>query len=108
MSIENLKAFYQKLTEDKELLKQFTMLVQKEQSTTETVIDNLMKIAAGAGYEFTVEDFTEVQKESFGDLLTGELKAFLTSPVSKFIECHHTDNDPDCVVHTGKPCGSDY
>ena len=69
MSVENVKAFFEKVEGDKELQEKL------KPSTEGGALDEVVAIAAEAGFEFTVEDFAEVlEAGGEGELSDEELK----------------------------------
>ena len=80
MSMKNVKAFFDKMAEDKELYAKVVAVNKK--APAKGAIAELVKIASAAGFKFTAEDFAKAgaQKQKVSK---GELKAFGSDSAKK-------------------------
>ena len=62
MSAENVQAFYAKMEDDEALLAKVGGLHPKAQENMDEAVDELIKIAAAEGFEFTAEEYHETRK----------------------------------------------
>jgi predicted ribosomally synthesized peptide with nif11-like leader len=63
MSVDNVKAFFEKVEEDRALQEQLKTLRQNTPAEKDQAVRTLITIAAGAGFEFTAEDFQNAWSE---------------------------------------------
>jgi len=74
MSVKNVKAFYEKVEEDKGLQAKLKALHANAQSQMAATTAELIKIAADAGFQFTPADLAATRKEAINKLTLDELK----------------------------------
>jgi predicted ribosomally synthesized peptide with nif11-like leader len=58
MSVKDVKAFFEKVAQDKDLQKKLKALTERE----EAIYSDLVKIAKAEGFEFTAADLAAVRK----------------------------------------------
>ena len=71
MSVENVKAFFEKVAEDKELQEKLKALAERE----EAMYADLVQIASAAGFEFTTADARKAHVAAASELSDEELDA---------------------------------
>lgn len=74
MSVENVKAFFDKVEEDKGLQDKVKGLAEKRKAHDAETASGMVKIAAEAGLEFTAADLAEARKSAVGELSEDELR----------------------------------
>ena len=72
MSAKNVKAFFEKVAEDKALQAKLRALDKK--AGIEKAIADLVKIASAAGFEFTAQDLAQARRAQARKLSASELK----------------------------------
>jgi len=70
MSVENVKAFFEKVSEDEVLQEKLKALPERE----EAIYADLVQIASGAGFEFTTADIRKARVEAIRELSAEELE----------------------------------
>jgi len=71
MSVENVKAFFLKAAEDEALRAKLKALAERE----EALYEDLVRIAAEAGFEFTAQDVRKAHATADRELTDDELDA---------------------------------
>lgn len=74
MSVENVKAFFDKVEEDKGLQDKVKGLAEKRKAHDAEAASEMVKIAAEAGLEFTAAHLVEARKSTVGELSEDELR----------------------------------
>ena len=69
MSVENVKAFYNRMVKDED----FRTQVMKDESLKDMDIGNLVAVAGKHGFEFTEADYEALKKEFLEKQKSGEL-----------------------------------
>jgi predicted ribosomally synthesized peptide with nif11-like leader len=87
MSIEEVKAFFEKVEEDKSLQDKLKVLDQKAKGSLHEAIDELVKIAGTQGFAFSPQDFVTIRNEQ-----------------SKILGQLEKQKRADCEVFTGVGC----
>lgn len=64
MSVEKVKAFYEKVAEDEALQKELKALAEREK----LLQTELVKIASASGFNFTIEDACKARLEKVRDI----------------------------------------
>lgn len=71
MSVENVKAFFEKVAEDKDLQEKLKALAERE----EALYADLVQIASAAGFKFTTADARKAHAAAARELSADELDA---------------------------------
>lgn len=87
MAVEEVKAFFEKVEEDKSLQEKLKVLEQKANGTLDEAIEELVKIAGTQGFAFTRQDFITFRNEQ--TKILGQLEQQIRA---------------DCKVFTGVGC----
>ena len=66
MSVENVKAFFEKVEGDKALQAKLQALNAKAGENRDKEIAELLEIASAAGFEFTSDDFAKARSQKLG------------------------------------------
>ncbi len=74
MSVENVKAFFDKVEEDSDLHDKVKALAEKRKAHDEETASEMVKIAADAGLEFTADHLAEARNATVGELSEDELR----------------------------------
>ena len=75
MAAKDVKAFFAKVAEDKELQARLKALGNKAAKAAEESAAEIAKIAAAAGFEFTPKDLAQARKERVRKLTKADLQA---------------------------------
>jgi predicted ribosomally synthesized peptide with nif11-like leader len=71
MSVENVKAFFEKAAEDESLQEKLKALAERE----ETIYADLVDMASAAGFQFTTADARKARMQTAQELSDEELEA---------------------------------
>ena len=75
MSVENVKAFFDKVEEDKGLQGKVKALAEKRKAQDEETASEIVNIAAETGLDFTADHLAEARKGIVEDLSEDELRS---------------------------------
>ncbi|NOZ23319.1 MAG: Nif11-like leader peptide family natural product precursor, partial [Planctomycetes bacterium] len=74
MSVENMKAFFEKVEGDEALQAKVKALIDKHEPKSDAAAAELVKIASEAGYDFSTDHVAQAQKAAKGELSEGDLE----------------------------------
>jgi predicted ribosomally synthesized peptide with nif11-like leader len=74
MSVENVKAFFEKVEEDEALQDKVKKLAENRKAHDEEMASEMVKIAAAAGLDFTADDLAAARRSIAGELSEDELR----------------------------------
>ena len=74
MSVENMKAFFEKAEGDEALQAKLKALTEKHEPQSDAAVAELIQIASEAGHEFTADHVAHAQKAAAGELSEEELR----------------------------------
>ena len=80
MSKKNVKVFFEKVEEDKNLQAKLKTLYANAQKQKDSTTAELIKIAEDAGFQFTPSDLAAVRNEDVENLSVDGLKSVVLSP----------------------------
>lgn len=83
MSVESVKAFFEKAAEDEALLNEMRVLAKREIA----LYGELVQIASAAGFKFNIEDARRARLESARELDDEELGAIVSEPCEIQLLC---------------------
>ena len=75
MSVENVKAFVEKVAEDKALQEKLRAVREKMKAEMEAARAEVASIASEAGFEVTAADLAQAREQAAQELSMDELKA---------------------------------
>jgi predicted ribosomally synthesized peptide with nif11-like leader len=75
MSVKDVRAFYEKVAEDKALQTKVKALAEKVRSQEEAAVKEIVGIASAAGFRFTTADLESARKERIEKLSEQDLQA---------------------------------
>ena len=75
MSVENVKAFFEKVAEDEALQEKLKAAREKRKAAVEAARAEVVSIASEAGFEFTPADLAQAREQATRELSMDELKA---------------------------------
>ena len=74
MSVENMKALFEKVEGDEALQAKVKVLTEKHEGQSEAAVAELVKVAAEAGYDFSADHVAQAQKLAAGELSDDDLE----------------------------------
>jgi predicted ribosomally synthesized peptide with nif11-like leader len=90
MSVDNVKAFFDKAEGDKGLQAKLKTLEKKSQANKKQLTEELIRIAAEAGFAFTPADLVKIRQAPGRELLDDELKHVTGGAGAGYYHCTGT------------------
>lgn len=105
MSMNEVKNFFDKVEVDKELQVKMKAMAEKQKAQRDELFTELVTIATGMGYDFTVDDFATAVVEARVEVPEDELKP-LTGSARKQCGTFDLLFYTECTCGYSSPCKS--